>query len=222
MSRAKPEMTTTSYALLGLLCLRPWSAYELTQQMGRSLRFWWPRAESGIYREPQKLVDLGYATAADVPAGPRRTKALYSATPAGRRALRRWLKTPSTPPQFESEAMVKFFFCDGGNLEDAHRALDELVSHAKQLQEAFRANSASYAEGPGPFPQRLHIGAVTGRFIYNYAQTLSEWARWAGEHVDEWPDTGADAASLGDKVQQENARLAGIQLGTASATSVDG
>src|SRR6202022_222410 len=105
MSRDTPEMTSTSYAVLGLLCVQPWSAYELAQQMKRSLRFMWPRAESGIYREPQKLIELGYAVAKKIPAGPRRTKPLYSATPAGREAFRRWLQEPSAPPQFESEAM---------------------------------------------------------------------------------------------------------------------
>src|SRR5664280_2816041 len=112
-------MTTTSYAVLGLLCVQPWTAFELTGQMHRSLRFFWPRAESGIYREPQRLVDLGYATATTVAAGPRRTKQQYAATPAGRAALAQWLRTPSPPPQFESEAMVKFFFADQGELADA-------------------------------------------------------------------------------------------------------
>ena len=178
MSRSKLELTTTSYAVLGLLCVQPWSAYELTRQMTRSLRFMWPRAESGIYREPQKLVDLGYAAVTEVPAGPRRTKPLYSATTAGRRALRRWLAAPSAPPQFESEAMVMFFFADQGTL----------------------------VEGP----ERVHIGSLTGRFVFDYASALIAWATWARAHVDEWPDTGPAAAALGDKVQHENERLAGV------------
>jgi DNA-binding PadR family transcriptional regulator len=210
MSRPKLEMTTTSYAVLGLLCLRPWSAYELTQQMERSLRFMWPRAESGIYREPQKLISLGYATVNKAAAGPRRTKAVYSATPQGRRALRKWLTTPSAPPQFESEAMVKFFFSDQGSVNDANRALDDIISHAGVLMQAFRTNTATYADGTGPFPERLHIGAVRGRFIHDLARTLIDWATWAKEHVDEWPDTGPAAAPLGQIVQNENIRLAEI------------
>jgi DNA-binding PadR family transcriptional regulator len=210
MSRSKLELTTTSYAVLGLLCVQPWSAYELTRQMTRSLRFMWPRAESGIYREPQKLVDLGYAAVTEVPAGPRRTKPLYCATTAGRRALRRWLAAPSAPPQFESEAMVKFFFADQGTLDDAHLALDELSAHAEKITAAFRAITASYSGRPGPFPERVHIGSLTGRFVFDYASALSAWATWARAHVDEWPDTGAAAAALGDKVQHENERLAGV------------
>jgi DNA-binding PadR family transcriptional regulator len=203
-------MTATTYAVLGLLCVQPWSAYELTQQMRRSLRFMWPRAESGIYREPQKLIGLGYATATQAAAGPRRTKLVYSATPAGRRAFQRWLQEPSAPPQFESEAMVKFFFCDHGTLRDARQALEELQAHAEVLLEAFAQITKSHQDNPGPFPERQHIGTLTGRFVFDYASTLAHWAEWARQHVQEWPDTGPGAVPNSAKVQHENARLSGL------------
>jgi len=214
MSRgSRDAMTATTYAVLGLLCVQPWSAYELTHQMARSLRFMWPRAESGIYREPQKLIDLGYATAAEVAAGPRRTKLVYSATPAGRRAFQRWLREPSAPPQFESEAMVKFFFCDYGTLDDARQALEELQAHAEALLEVFRQVTKSHQGDSAPFPGRQHIGTLTGRFVFDYAATLARWAAWAQRHVDEWPETGPAAAAVGAEVQRENARLSGLEPG---------
>jgi PadR family transcriptional regulator AphA len=207
-------MTSTTYAVLGLLCVQPWSAYELAQQMGRSLRFMWPRAESGIYREPQKLISLGYATAEEVAAGPRRTKLVYSATPAGRRAFQRWLAEPSAPPQWESEAMVKFFFCDQGTLGDARQALDELRANAETLLETFRQITESHQPTPAPFPERQHIGTLTGRFVFDYATALARWAAWAQQHVDEWPDTGPGAAPMGAEAQRENARLSGLATET--------
>ena len=211
MSRApRNAMTSTTYAILGLLCVQPWSAYELAQQMERSLRFMWPRAESGIYREPQKLIDLGYATAEEVAAGPRRTKLVYSATPAGRAAFERWLAEPSAPPQWESEAMVKFFFCDQGTLTDARQALEELRAHAEALVEVFRRMSESHQASSGPFPERQHIGTLTGRFVFDYAAALASWAEWARQHVDEWPGTGPEAAPMGAQVQRENFRLSGL------------
>ena len=60
MSRLS-RLSTTSYAVLGLLSLRSWTTYELAQQMGRSLDRIWPRAESKVYEEPKKLVANGYA-----------------------------------------------------------------------------------------------------------------------------------------------------------------
>jgi len=47
-----PALTTTSYALLGLLALRSWTTYELTKQVQRSLGWFWPRTERKLYDEP--------------------------------------------------------------------------------------------------------------------------------------------------------------------------
>ena len=90
------ELTTTSYAVLGLLSVRSWTAYELTKQMSRSLSHIWPRAVSAIYKEPKLLVAHGLATASVEDNGERR-RTRYSITPEGRRALEAWLARPSAP-----------------------------------------------------------------------------------------------------------------------------
>ena len=56
------EPTTTTYALLGLLAVKSWTGYELTQQARRSLRYAWPSSEANLYREQQRLVRMGWAT----------------------------------------------------------------------------------------------------------------------------------------------------------------
>ena len=45
-------------------------------------------------------------------------------------------------------------------------------------------------------------------FRHQDGTVLSEWAHWAGQQVNEWPTTEAQAAGLGRKVQDENAALA--------------
>ena len=44
--------TTTSHAILCLLAVRDWTAYELAQQMDRSVGNMWPRAASVVYEHP--------------------------------------------------------------------------------------------------------------------------------------------------------------------------
>src|SRR5262249_58964926 len=95
-------LTTTSYALLGLLRLRPWTTYELAKQVQRGLGWFWPRAERKLYDEPKRLVAAGLAAAAEERTG-RRPRTVYSITPAGRRALRAWLAEPSAPPPPRTE-----------------------------------------------------------------------------------------------------------------------
>src|SRR5579859_4815012 len=111
---ATKPLTTTSYALLAHLAVQPWSAYELATQMGRGMDLVWPRAESAIYEEPKNLVAHGLARVSNRPAG-KRTRAVYSITPAGRRALAAWFRTEPSAPQFESEALLRVFF--GENAE---------------------------------------------------------------------------------------------------------
>src|SRR5207245_995140 len=79
------KLTPTSYAILGLLALRPWSAYELTKQVRRSLHFCWPRAETRLYQEPKNLVEHGLVKATTTVNG-RRPRTEYAITAKGRKA----------------------------------------------------------------------------------------------------------------------------------------
>ena len=94
MSTRSP--TTTSYAILGLLAIRPWATYDLAKLMRRSLHFFWPRAESNLYAETKRLVDTGLAEAREEWNGDRK-RTVYSITDRGRDALRDWLATPPAP-----------------------------------------------------------------------------------------------------------------------------
>ena len=85
-------LTPTSYAVLGLLAIQPWTTYELAKQMDRTLNRFWPRARSKLYEEPKKLVAEGLAVA-ETGAHGRRPRTVYSITPKGRQALRAWLST---------------------------------------------------------------------------------------------------------------------------------
>jgi PadR family transcriptional regulator, regulatory protein AphA len=191
------NLSSTSYAVLGLLALRPWSAYELAQQMQRSMRTVWPRAESAIYREPAKLVEAGYALSREIAAGPTRTKTEYAITAKGGRAFREWLAQSSAPPAFESEGLLRVLFADQGSLDDLRRTIAQISDQAQAMQGRIIGYAQQNAQGQGPFPDRIHVIALFGRFMSNYAATLHDWATWALAETDNWPDTGAGAAPRG-------------------------
>ena len=138
------ELTTTSYAILGLLNIRPWSAYELTQQAQRSLRYVWPKSESHLYAEPKRLVRMGFARVTETPAGPVRTRQVYRITAAGRRALKRWLESEPAPPQLEFEAALRLFYADATN-KDA--VLSALCTHRKSSNSATPRECCSRMRG---------------------------------------------------------------------------
>jgi PadR family transcriptional regulator AphA len=190
------RLTTTSYAVLCLLNVRDWSAYELAQQMTRSLGYVWPRAVSAIYEEPKVLVAHGLATASSEPTG-RRPRTVYSITRAGKAALTEWLAQASAPPQFESEAVLRASFPEATDVETTVATLSALADDAQRLLEQVHAQTSGYlAPDHGPFPARLHVIALDARFVGEYAAMLKRWATWAVREVEGWPSTTPDDPSF--------------------------
>jgi DNA-binding PadR family transcriptional regulator len=193
------RVTATSYAMLGLLAVQPWSTHELAGQMDRSLGFVWPRARSVVFDEPKKLVANGLAKA-EVERYGRRTRTIYSITAKGRRALRSWLAQPSAPPQFEAEALVRTIFAEHGTKSALLATLRGLQADATALLESGIAIGRTLVGDDAPFQQRLHVNALGGRFVMEYAAMLLRWAAWAENEVRDWPDVGTDVAPLGREV----------------------
>ena len=192
MSRPGGELTTTSYAILGLLAIRPWTTYELAKQMDRSLGRLWPRAESKLYEEPKKLVAFGLARASNEMVG-RRPRTIYSITARGRRALREWLATPGAPPSLESEQLLKVFFAEHGTKRDLLATLAGIRDWAEAQRAVHIAVAQQYVAGEGPFPERTAITSLTGRFLFEFNETLRRWAGDALATVKGWPDDLGEA-----------------------------
>jgi PadR family transcriptional regulator, regulatory protein AphA len=181
------RLTPTSFAVLGLLAIRPWSTYELTKLLGRSVQYVMPRTEANRYQEPKRLVEAGLASAEDEMVGQRR-RTVYSITPAGREALEAWLGRPSGPTQLESEALLKILFGNMVPHETLLARIRDVGAEAEAIEAPWRAIAAEYANGEGLFPERIHINALFWVLLDRWARLRAEWARWAVMEVESWPD----------------------------------
>ena len=185
---SRRALTTTSYALLGLLAIQSWSTYELAKQMTRNLHYFWPRAESNLYAEAKRLIDGGWAHASSRPVGQRR-RTVYSITAKGRRALELWLRQPAARPTLEAEPLVKFTFAENTSkehvLENLRRFLGGTEARQRELREIFE----EYLRGADPFPERVHINVVAYRLLWDYARADARWAVWALNQIESWPST---------------------------------
>ncbi len=186
MSIARGQLTPTSYAVLGLLGVRPWSSYELTGQMSRALRWFWPRAQSNLYEEPKKLVAHGMARASSEATG-RRPRTVYRITPKGRRALERWLEEPGRGPVLEWEQLLKTFFAEHGTKAAALANLRAAAEWGDDIEALSVELAQEYLAG-GPFPDRMSQLILTGQFLTEFGDLVSRWARWAEGEVAAWPE----------------------------------
>jgi PadR family transcriptional regulator AphA len=183
-----PRITTSSYAVLALLDLKPWTGYELTHQAQRSLRYAWPKSERLLYSEPKKLVKLGFATAHQEHSGGR-ARNVYTITPEGRQALSEWTTTRTQPPRFEIEALLRLLFADHGSRGDLLGALDELDNDISEHHQAIVELMGSYLDGGHPFPQRTHLSVLFATFQIEMFKTIERWIEFAQSEIDEWPTT---------------------------------
>jgi DNA-binding PadR family transcriptional regulator len=208
-------MTTTSYAILGLLAIKPWTTHELVQQVDRSLRRIWPRAQSKLYEEPKKLVALGYARAEEEWIG-RRRRTRYTITARGRRALAAWLDEPGTGPQLEFEQLLKIHFADSGTKDQVLASLRATLAWVHQENAENLATARAYRSGAGAFPERAALNHLGGRFLTDFYLMVAQWAAWAIAVVEDWPDDPRQAVI--DPAEQERAVRLAERTATISGT----
>ncbi len=204
-------LTTTSYAILGLLRIKPWTTYELAKQVQKGLGWFWPRAERKLYDEPKNLVALGLASATEEHTG-NRPRTVYAITPAGRKALRSWLGQAPEPPAFEFEGMVKVFFADGGTIDQLRATLVSIEDDARARIAELRSMIDEARTPSYEFTDRWPINALGLRFELDHEAQLSRVGgmgaragRDAGAHR-RTPATGTGRPRSGDADDHQRAR----------------
>lgn len=185
-----PRPTTSSFAVLGLLAVKPWTGYELTQQATRSLRFAWPKSERLLYAEPRKLVELGWADTHRERVGGR-DRNVYEITEAGRAALAVWMSSRPEPPMLEAEALLRVLFAENGTKEDVVASLDAFCSDAAELERQVVEINTSYLDEGHPFPDRLHLSVLFATFQVELFRLMQRWSEFATAEVERWPDISA-------------------------------
>lgn len=185
------KLTPTSYALLGLLARKPWSAYELNAHMQFSvLNAFWPRAASGVYTEPKKLVSMKLATAREEERNGR-MRTVYAITAAGRRELQDWLARPTeSHVSMSFEGMLKFLYSESSDLETLRHNLDA-------IEQAALHQARAVLEGVQPVLELADVdssGMPYNGMALNYLADVVEaqvlWARQVRRALDTLEETG--------------------------------
>ncbi|MCB0942585.1 MAG: PadR family transcriptional regulator [Mycobacterium sp.] len=179
--------TASSFAVLGLLALQPWSAYELVRQSKRSLHWFWPRSERHLYAELKRLVERGHAET-HVEGG-RRQRTCYTITPAGRAALQEWLHTEPAPPTLEIEGLLRVMLGDQGSMEDLRAALETTLRQVRNVRADGIPLVADLLATGGPFPQRLHLNERLVSFHADFNNLLIRWCEETLAEIETWHGT---------------------------------
>ena len=213
-SESVRRLTTTSYALLAQLALKPWSTYELVQQRIRYFRFVWPRAESAIYREVKHLAKSGLAEASVEYTG-KRKRTIYTITDNGIEALREWLQTPVSPFAMEFEAIIRLVIAPLGTTDQLLSTLEQVRADAQDMLTFGGEVKLEFLEGRGVLPKdQTYIRALAIDFFISLVNTVDAWAARTTEEVLKW-----DEMTIEEKHQRGLEIIAAVPVPTPESAS---
>jgi PadR family transcriptional regulator AphA len=217
-SQRLPKLTTTSFALLGLLQRRPWSAYELTRYMrGSILRAIWPRAESHLYSEPKSLEKRGFVVSHQEHNGARK-RTVYSITDAGRSALSLWLQEERESEfRFEYELLVRFAFAENTDVSQVQQYLHQVQAEA--LRDASFALSGVDAMLQEQELKRSGYVAYNGAMIHLLVDQVETRLNWAAGMLERFSAASGGAvqpALAEDLLQSAAERLRALLAANGS------
>jgi len=208
-----------------MLATRPWTGYELAQQVRRSMRFIWPVSEGHLYREQKKLVSLGWATVTDIEAG-RRTRKRYEITEAGRYALAEWLRSEPEEPHLQIEGLLRTLYADHAGSDELVTALITTAEQAATMVADLGEFAREYLADGGPlemlesglsgpdaelrdfrgrpmYPTRLHAVAVALDMTSQILVAVEKACGNAASDVKHWESTTAAELTPETRVRLE-------------------
>ena len=167
-----PQLTPTSYVVLGLLDqFGPATPYRLKQMWSNAA--FWSIPHTQLYTEPERLAADGHLVEERERTGRRRR--LYTITAKGRRALREWLASPAdAATELRDPGLLQLFFgADVKRLADA-----QVKVHERKLSEYVELRNSLQA-GSGP---ALALEAGIG----HEREYLRFWSKLAGRRPSRW------------------------------------
>ncbi|HEY8646170.1 MAG TPA: PadR family transcriptional regulator [Gaiellaceae bacterium] len=155
--------TAVTWAVLGLLAVRPLSGYDIKHAVDRTIRHFWAASYGQIYPELRQLEAAGWITGTDESRGAR-SRRVFGITAEGRRQLADWLHGTETRIELRDESLLRLFFADTLPRDEA---LGLLVAR----REGYRGMLAylrGLDDGQGPDPPFVDL-------VYRWALDYCEW-----------------------------------------------
>lgn len=173
------ERSSTDYAVLGMLTLRPMSGYDIRATIADSIAYFWTESYGQIYPTLNRLARERLVTRRAERAASR-TRHVYSITDAGREVLAQWLGQPPQPRVPRNELLFKLFFSRHVSPGEAIRQVERYRAAESEARDRFAALDRELVARFAHVPD-LPFWLITLR--YGQLETEAH-LRWAEEALE--------------------------------------
>ncbi len=171
-----------SYVVLAAIGELGASTPELVDMLSRGHMFW-TSSPSQIYAEPKRLITLGWITSNKQP-GKTRSLTFYHLTPAGREALRAWLRAPAGFPKLQHEASVRLF---AGDMLEDKEILTSLQALRTELEKMSAVVATNIERAPS-LPHRTRYMLLQQDLGRRLLQAHADWLDAVERELSPHPD----------------------------------
>ncbi|WP_417317819.1 PadR family transcriptional regulator [Emcibacter sp.] len=172
----KSRKSRTIYAILGFLCSKPRSGYDIKKAIEKSVGFFWSESYGQIYPMLKKLEEdeLAVKFEDDTPSSRRRQR--YAITDKGRRELARWIEEDADYRGFRNELLLKLFFGSTVDTAISIHHLQDFIAHEQNRLEMFEGFHATLPRDPGEMTPSVAFLAATLNYGLSGTQHNIQWA----------------------------------------------
>lgn len=157
------QPTAVTWAVLGLLGMKPMSGYDIKRAVDRTIRHFWAASYGQIYPELKRLEEAGWIAGKDASQG-ERARRVYKITAQGRRELEAWLHGYETRIEMRDESLLRLFFADALPHDEALGLLAARREGYRMMLTYLR----SLDDGQGADPPFVDL-------VYRWALDYCEW-----------------------------------------------
>ena len=140
---------TLKYAILGLICKRPMSGYDILQEFSMNLSEFWSAKHSQIYPELKKLSEEELIDYSVEITGTVLEKKVYRITEKGKQEFLTWLNEDvSMQPTAKDVFRLRMYFSGQLEKEDRLRLLESQLKQHKDRLEHLKHNQEKFSKIP--------------------------------------------------------------------------
>lgn len=170
-----------SYAIMAGLVNSPKTGYELSKGFQGSIGFFWNATHQQIYRELERIHQLGWTTVDIEPQAGKPDRKIYSLTKSGRDELRRWVESPTDDAASRDPLLVKLFV---GHIADRKKLITDLEhkqqAHERQLEQYRSLESQHFNQ------KKLTANLRFQHFTLRHGILYEEgWLTWCREVIQD-------------------------------------
>ncbi len=165
------------HAILGFLCWKPATGYDLKKLFQESSILYWSGNNNQIYRALDQLHEASLVTQTVEQKEHYPERKVYTITDAGKQKLKSWILTEPEAPQLRNSFMVQLAWADCLQPDELDNLLTKYEAELNELVDALESEVTEHLISPQRTPREAFIWQKLVENRRNFLNHEVDWVQ---------------------------------------------